>query len=574
MKQQLQNELDFLLALALQKCGNLSDAQDLTQETMLAALGYVEKGGVIEQVRAFLAGVLHHKYYDMLRAKYRLPVVTVGETERIAVWEKGIQSSEGNIEPLEQVIREQEAEWIRREVAYLAKTYRSVIVAHYFHNKSVKQISEELQLPVGTVKSRLDFGRKQVKKGLETMENYKENSYMPQQIMLRCSGRFGMKEEPMSLVEDDVLAQNILILAYQKPVTIVELSKAIGVATAYVEPIVRKLVDGQLMKQMGDNRVYTDFILYDAEDYVKYIHEAEAFVEQYGEAYIKPVKIAIKELKQTDFYSERLERFMLIQIAESGCVESMEAIREKPQIFPERPNGGAWIAFGTIYPEHYTIPKEKQGKEEYAFSGRRCTRVDQYLNTGCEGNKNLTLLDAQIPNVCVTDTELCMYNYETSLHEHSWKKYSGYEFSSFQELEMNMLKFFYLLEKKIDPIAVDLDVRILKGISQMEEAGFLTVQNGVPQVLVPVLTKKQAQQFFSICKKAQNAFSEEMKPHFAQYCKTHKKEIPAHLKSVPDQKRTMPYEPNAMMFVYEAIKKGVHPRNLGYVCPETIVVFD
>lgn len=574
MKQQLQNELDFLLSLAIQKCGNLSDAQDLAQETMLAALLYLEKGGIIENMRAFLAGVLHHKYYDMLRAKYHLPIITVGETEKIEAWEKQIEPLEENIEPLEKVICEQEAEWIRREVAYLAETYRNVIVAHYFHSKSVKQISKELQLPEGTIKSRLDFGRKQVKKGLETMENYKENSYMPQHLMLRCSGRLGMKEEPLSLVEDDVLAQNVLILAYNKPVTIVELAKAIGVATAYVEPIVRKLVDGQLMKQMGDNRVYTDFILYDAEDYVKYIHEAEAFVEEHGEAYIKPAQTAINELKQTDFYSERLERFMLIQIAESGCVESMEAIREKPQHFLERPNGGAWIAFGTIYPEHYTIPKEKQGKEEYAFSGRRCTKIDKYLNAGYEENKNLTLLDAQIPSVCVTDTELCMYNYETSLHENSWKKHSGYEFSSFQELEMNMLKFFYLLEKKIDPATVDLDVRILKGISKMEEAGFLTVQNGVPQVLVPVLTKRQAQQFFSICKKAQNAFSKEIKPHFAQYCKTHKKEIPVHLKSVPDQKRTLPYEPNAMMFVYEAIRKGVHPRDLGYICPETLVVFE
>ena len=572
MKQQLQNELDFLLSLAIQKCGNFSEAQDLTQETMLAALLYMEKGGVIENVRAFLAGVLQHKYYDMLRAKYRIPVVTVGETEHIEVWEKGMGALEENIEPLEQMICKQEAEWIRREVAYLAETYRNVIVAHYFHNKSVKQISEELQLPIGTVKSRLDFGRKQVKRGLETMEYYKENSYQPQHLVLRCSGRFGMKEEPISLVEDDVLAQNLLILAYQKPVTVVELAKAIGVATAYVETIVRKLVDGQLMKQMGDGKVYTDFIIYEAEDYVKYIHEAEAFVEEHGEAYIEPIKVAIEELKQTEFYSQRLERFMLIQIAESGCVQSMEEIREKPQIFPERPNGGAWIAFGTIYPEHYIIPKEKQGKEEYAFSGRRCTRLDHYLNADCETNYVHKEEKEHITNLSFIGKGLYLYNYETSLHKHSWKKHSGYEFSSFQELEMNMLKFFYLLEKKIDPATVDLDVRILKGIPQMEEAGFLTVQNGIPQVLVPVLTKEQAQQFFKICQKAQNAFSKEIKPYFAQYCKTHKKEIPTHLKSVPDQKRTLPYEPNAMMFVYEAIRKGVHPRELGYVCPETLVV--
>ena len=29
-----------------------------------------------------------------------------------------------------------------------------------------------------------------------------------------------------------------------------------------------------------------------------------------------------------------------------------------------------------------------------------------------------------------------------------------------------------------------------------------------------------------------------------------------------------------MMFVYEAIRQGVHPRDLGYICPETIAVFD
>lgn len=50
--------------------------------------------------------------------------------------------------------------------------------------------------------------------------------------------------------------------------------------------------------------------------------------------------------------------------------------------------------------------------------------------------------------------------------------------------------------------------------------------------------------------------------------------IPAHLDSVPEQKLAMPYEPKPMMFVYEAVNRGIHPRDLGYVYPETIVVFD
>ena len=65
----------------------------------------------------------------------------------------------------------------------------------------------------------------------------------------------------------------------------------------------------------------------------------------------------------------------------------------------------------------------------------------------------------------------------------------------------------------------------------------------------------------------------ENRPLF-DYLETHKKKIPSHLKSVPDQKLTMPYEPRTMMFVFEAIKRGFHPRDLGFACPETYAVFD
>lgn len=79
-------------------------------------------------------------------------------------------------------------------------------------------------------------------------------------------------------------------------------------------------------------------------------------------------------------------------------------------------------------------------------------------------------------------------------------------------------------------------------------------------------------QFFGIMNRAIDEFSEGIAKPLAAYCETHKKTIPSHLKSVPDQKLTMPYEPNAMMFVFEAIKQGIHPRDLG-PCPETFVVF-
>ena len=540
-KNQIEAEIEYVLSAAIKKCGDLHDAEDLTQETILSALIYLEKGGIINHPRTFLSVLLNRKYYDMLRRKYRIPTVSIGDDFDI------VDESDFTGD----LTRHEEAEQIRREVAYLTESYRSVIVKYYFYNQNLYKISEELGLPVGTVKSRLDFGRKQIEKGFEKMEKYQENSYMPQHLAVRNSGACGMNEEPMSLTEGDPLAQNLLILAYEKPITISDLSKAIGVATAYVEPIINKLVEGELMKRMGDGKVYTDFIIYHASDYVKYIHEAEAFVEEHIEAYTEPLQIAIKELKEVSFYSQRLERFMMIQIAE-GLFQCMESVREKPQIFPDRPNGGKWIAFATIQPQNYFIPEDKRGKEEYGLSGRRCTKIDSYLDA-----RNLKL-----------------YNFETSLDPIGWRKHQGYGFHRFQDVEAGMLKFFYLVKNNIDPKTVDLDIRMIKSIPILEERGFITTKNGSPEVLIPILSHEEEKLFFSICSKAQKKFGENIRPYLACWCKTHIKEIPPHLTSVPDQKRTLPYEPNMMMFVYEAIRQGIHPRDLGYICPETIAIFD
>ena len=66
-------------------------------------------------------------------------------------------------------------------------------------------------------------------------------------------------KSPELLVQDDLIAQNLLILAYEKPITVSDLSKAIGIPAAYIEPIVKKLVDGELMTKTDSGKVYTRY---------------------------------------------------------------------------------------------------------------------------------------------------------------------------------------------------------------------------------------------------------------------------------------------------------------------------
>lgn len=100
--------------------------------------------------------VLNCKFYDKLRQKYRRPIIGVAEEYELA----------DPKEPLTDLIATEEAEHVRRELAYLTKTYREVLVRHYMKGESVAEIAKELGIPEGTVKSRLYLGRNQMKRGM------------------------------------------------------------------------------------------------------------------------------------------------------------------------------------------------------------------------------------------------------------------------------------------------------------------------------------------------------------------------------------------------------------------------
>ncbi|MGN1106795.1 MAG: sigma factor-like helix-turn-helix DNA-binding protein, partial [Huintestinicola sp.] len=84
----------------------------------------------------------------------------------------------------------------------------------YMNGQSVSQIASELGIPEGTVKSRLHLGRDHVKKGISDMEKYSKQSYSPIKLHVSYSGNPGLNGEPITLIKNDLIAQNILWLAY------------------------------------------------------------------------------------------------------------------------------------------------------------------------------------------------------------------------------------------------------------------------------------------------------------------------------------------------------------------------
>lgn len=235
---------DYLLGVAAGKCDSWDDAQDLVQTTVLEGLLAVRNGKKIDNARNWLVTVLNRRYYDMLREKYRKPLVFYGMSYDLNHAEVQISG------PVDVGPELTEAENLRRLVARMTKQYREVLVQHYFRGLGIREIAEKLAIPESTVKSRLRLGRDKLRKEL-TMEKFEKQSFEPETLWISSSGSVGMDDEPYSLVKDDRIAMNLLILAYEKPVTLPELSDAIGISTAYIEPVVERLVNGELMKRAG-----------------------------------------------------------------------------------------------------------------------------------------------------------------------------------------------------------------------------------------------------------------------------------------------------------------------------------
>ena len=528
----LENYIEFLLSVALQRCGNIYDAEDLTQETLLAALSYMARGKDIQDVKAWLLVVMGRKFNDMLRKRYKQPIVSIGDDFDIVDENTTIQLND----------EDDEAENVRKAVAYLAKNYREVIVRYYMNGQSVSQIASELGIPEGTVKSRLHLGRDHVKKGISDMEKYTKQSYSPITLHISYSGNPGLNGEPITLIKNDLIVQNILWLAYSKPVTIEEIALSIGIPAAYVEPIVQKLVDGELMKKVG-NKVYTDFMISTLDDKEKHIPAQKKCVHENFELFWNAIEKALVKLRQCEFYERcsfdarnSLELYVAFNCLDYGTYMTFSEIFNAEQQFNERPNGGRWIAFGHVNFKEFDY-KDHIELLAHSYSGERVARFDKYAN--CE------MLEMHVYGA---DGFPCYPYYHSA-------DYTFFPENTFVDAEI--AKLLYIMHTGIDPESVGFNPEYLKAIPWLTKCKIFREEAGKPVINIPVLCKDEAQVLWNLCTEAKYEIVNDLKELLTEFFRGKKQEIPAHLDSVPLQKQYL-YADNAMLFatIREAISRG------------------
>ena len=531
---------DYLIKLATSKCNSQTDAEDLVGDTMLAAFAYMHRGGTIEHPKTWLTNTLYHKHNDNLRKKYRAPV-TVCLDESIEIAE----------EQDDEYFTSEEASRIRKELNHLSFITREVLIRFYFGNQSVSDIAEGLGIPEGTVKSRLSAGRNQMKKGLETMET-REN-YLPGRLNLSFGGSDGLKGEPISLVEGDLIAQNLLILAYDKPITISDLSKAIGIPAAYIEPIVKKLIDGELMVQMDSGKVYSDFIISKAQDILKNFESQKNFAHKQFDTVWSIVEKMSAKISKMDFVKSmdgeertKLDRYAVLKALQdfqhfgTGKIESPK--------FPKRKDGGWWFAQAIAFDAGYNT-KEYMDASEYCIHGGH--RTSEAVSVG-------------------RTKRIRLYEFDTTLWD------SPHRFGGAYELYFkHIIPLLWSIYDGISLETSDIPNDFISYIPTLEQFGVIGRTEDKLCVKIPVLKKTDYDEMCALIKNATEEIKAVIGVEFTTFITSLKTPVPKHLTSVPELFRYM--EATAyfvMSIVREAYDKGLHLKDVDYCCPPVVLVYE
>ena len=376
--------LDYLYHLAEKQYNDCTDIDTLVQDTLTALIVKISKGESIEYPKGFLAAVLKNKYNAWLREKYNAEYVEYSD---------GIITEPCNIfaEREESERKAEEYEAVRREIGRLIRIYREVTVRHYVHGQTIDQISKELGIPRGTVLSRLSTARDQIKEGLENMKKYSQISYEPKTASIGIWGNGGLNGEPFSLMRSDIEV-NILNLAYENPVSVRGIADTMGMPSAYIEPIIDVLIQGELMGRTAGGLVYTRCFLRKYEDAFGDIPAQEKLADQYASRVWEIVWKHLEPLTERADFAEMSGKqkatmllFVMNQMLHDVLLKSRPDSAYTPKQPPDRPDAGRWLATVTVY--------ERNQKRDNPYDGSGPVYVGYRANK--DGKFDCQMFDCQ-----------------------------------------------------------------------------------------------------------------------------------------------------------------------------------
>jgi len=152
----MQRYKESVYYMMLKMCNNKDDADDLTIEAFGRAFKKLDQYSPNYAFSTWLFKIASNNAIDFIRRKKQMMSVSIdNKTDNSESKDHSSNMKSEVLDPEENFIKKQKVELIRLLVDGLKPKYKEMIELFYFKEMSHEEISQKLNLPIGTIKAQL-----------------------------------------------------------------------------------------------------------------------------------------------------------------------------------------------------------------------------------------------------------------------------------------------------------------------------------------------------------------------------------------------------------------------------------
>lgn len=474
---------------AYSKTNNIPDAEDLAQDILTVLVGEISKDKEIKHPDTYIYRICQYTWSKYLRKNNKFKS-NIPFDDRVLTFD----DSRNMQDDLENAIL---LEKLQREILFLSKMRREILIFYYYEGKTSIEIAEKLSLSPSTVRWHLGESRKKLKERLNMEHN---ELYIPERLKCHYTGNI-THESLFVQLRKDVLLQNICIVCSEDALTIEEIARKLSVAAVYIEDKIERLL-------------YMDYLTEQNGKYRTNFH-------------IKNTEFVLREINFTlsniDPIANKIYDFCcnVYDLVSNGCnfgIDKNKFISDAVMLTCEN---SWWNSLNKINKNWYSPPKRRDGSEHWIFAyktddeyiksqAKSSARTCEYLNVHFgKGIATQNAVSGKIKIKC--------YHCDTYLHD--VRNIEAYQLIMMQQAN-NIIE---------DGGNISENEKYI--ISSLANEGLIAIEDNKPKLLVPYITKKTVKKYISKVRKLyKNSGIEELvTDYILNYGAEMEKHIPLHL---------------------------------------------
>lgn len=163
----IQPRLEEMFRIACRFCDSREDAEDLLQDVVLKLAPRVNELLQLQQPEPWLAKVIYRQFIDMKRQQLRQRTLSLSVVGDLSEHDAAAACTDLQPDPPAMRYHSQVQELIAKALASLTPDQRALVVLADMEELPLADVAQILDVPVGTVKSRLHRTRALLRQRLE-----------------------------------------------------------------------------------------------------------------------------------------------------------------------------------------------------------------------------------------------------------------------------------------------------------------------------------------------------------------------------------------------------------------------